>query len=80
MEQLESFESLPFKPSEHKKAAIRVVDDRGTTSEAVVAERTTRTLKTSSSNGPGTSTPKVGSCPLRRPARARWSPGAMWKS
>lgn len=36
MEQLESFESLPFKPGEHKKAAVRVVDDSGTTSEAVL--------------------------------------------
>jgi adenine-specific DNA-methyltransferase len=36
MEQLESFESLPFKPGEHKRAAIRVVDDFGTTSEVVL--------------------------------------------
>lgn len=36
MEQLESFESLPFKPGEYKKAAVRVVDDSGTTSEAVI--------------------------------------------
>lgn len=36
MEQLESFESLPFRPGEHKRAAVRVVDDFGTTSEAVI--------------------------------------------
>jgi adenine-specific DNA-methyltransferase len=35
-EQLESFESLPFEPGEHKKAAVRVVDDSGTTSEAEI--------------------------------------------
>jgi adenine-specific DNA-methyltransferase len=37
MEALESFESLPFKPGEHRRAAIRVVDDFGTTSEAILA-------------------------------------------
>lgn len=37
MEQLNSFESLPFKPGEHRRAAIRIVDDSGTTSEAVLA-------------------------------------------
>lgn len=36
MEQLESFESLPFSRGETGKAAIRVVDDSGTTSEAVL--------------------------------------------
>jgi adenine-specific DNA-methyltransferase len=36
MEQLESFESLKFTRGEHGKAAIRVVDDSGTTSEAVL--------------------------------------------
>lgn len=35
-ERLESFESLPFKPGEHKKGAVRVIDDSGTTSEAVL--------------------------------------------
>jgi adenine-specific DNA-methyltransferase len=35
-EQLESFESLPFKSGEHKRAAVRVIDDSGTTSEAVL--------------------------------------------
>jgi adenine-specific DNA-methyltransferase len=34
MNQLTSFESLPFKPGQHRKAAVRVVDDSGTTSEA----------------------------------------------
>ncbi len=37
MEQLESFQSLPFKAGEHKKVAVRVVDDAGTTSEVVLA-------------------------------------------
>ena len=36
MEQLQRFESLPFKPGEHRKAAIRVIDDAGTTSEVVL--------------------------------------------
>lgn len=36
MEQLESFESLPFAPGEQKKAAVRVVDDFGTVSEVVL--------------------------------------------
>lgn len=36
MEQLESFESLPFIPGEHKKAAVRVVEDSGTVSEVVL--------------------------------------------
>jgi adenine-specific DNA-methyltransferase len=36
MEQLQSFQSLPFKPGEHKKAAVRVIDDAGTTSEVVL--------------------------------------------
>ncbi|MDP9331104.1 MAG: site-specific DNA-methyltransferase [Actinomycetota bacterium] len=36
MEQLQSFESLAFTPGENRKAAIRVVDDSGTTSEAVL--------------------------------------------
>ena len=36
MEQLESFESLPFEAGEHGKAAVRVVDDAGTTSEVVL--------------------------------------------
>lgn len=35
-EHLQGFESIPFKPAEHNKAAIRVVDDSGTTSEAVL--------------------------------------------
>jgi adenine-specific DNA-methyltransferase len=35
-ERLGSFRSLPFKPHEHKKAAVRVIDDSGTTSEAVL--------------------------------------------
>jgi len=36
MERLNSFESLPFKAGDHKRAAIRLVDDSGTTSEAVL--------------------------------------------
>jgi len=36
MEQLERFESIPFEPGENKKAAVRVVDDAGTTSEVVL--------------------------------------------
>lgn len=36
MERLESFVSLPFEPGERGKAAVRVVDDAGTTSEAVL--------------------------------------------
>lgn len=36
MEQLQRFESLPFKAGEHKKAAVRVIDDAGTTSEVVL--------------------------------------------
>jgi adenine-specific DNA-methyltransferase len=36
MEQLERFESLPFTAGEHGKAAVRVVDDAGTTSEVVL--------------------------------------------
>jgi adenine-specific DNA-methyltransferase len=36
MEKLESFVSLPFESGEHGKAAVRVVDDAGTTSEAVL--------------------------------------------
>ena len=36
MEQLQSFESLPFEAGEHRKAAVRVVDDAGTTSEVVL--------------------------------------------
>jgi adenine-specific DNA-methyltransferase len=36
MEQLQSFESLPFKAGEHRKAAVRVIDDAGTTSEVVL--------------------------------------------
>jgi adenine-specific DNA-methyltransferase len=36
MEQLKSFVSLPFEPGEHGKAAVRLVDDAGTTSEAVL--------------------------------------------
>ncbi|MDQ3672726.1 MAG: site-specific DNA-methyltransferase [Actinomycetota bacterium] len=36
MEQLERFESLPFTAGEHAKAAVRVVDDAGTTSEVVL--------------------------------------------
>jgi adenine-specific DNA-methyltransferase len=35
-EQLETFESLPFKAGEHKRVAVRVVDDSGTTSEALL--------------------------------------------
>ena len=35
-EQLQSFQSLPFKPGDHRKAAVRVVDDSGTISEAVL--------------------------------------------
>jgi adenine-specific DNA-methyltransferase len=34
--QLERFESLPFKAGEHRKAAVRVIDDAGTTSEVVL--------------------------------------------
>jgi adenine-specific DNA-methyltransferase len=37
MEVLESFESLPFKSGEHRRAAVRVVDDFGTTSEATLS-------------------------------------------
>jgi adenine-specific DNA-methyltransferase len=36
MEQLESFESLPFGPGQQKKVAIRVVTDDGNVSEAVL--------------------------------------------
>jgi adenine-specific DNA-methyltransferase len=36
MEQLQRFESLPFKAGEHKKTAVRVIDDAGTTSEVVL--------------------------------------------
>jgi adenine-specific DNA-methyltransferase len=36
MEQLERFESIPFAPGENRKAAVRVVDDAGTTSEVVL--------------------------------------------
>lgn len=36
MEQLERFESIPFEPGDNKKAAVRVVDDAGTTSEVVL--------------------------------------------
>ena len=36
MEQLERFESIPFEAGESKKAAVRVVDDAGTTSEVVL--------------------------------------------
>jgi adenine-specific DNA-methyltransferase len=36
MEQLERFESLPFEGGEQAKAAVRVVDDAGTTSEVVL--------------------------------------------
>lgn len=36
MEQLESFESIPFTPGEHGKAAVRVIDDFGNASEVVV--------------------------------------------
>ena len=36
MEQLQGFESLPFGVGEHKKAAVRVIDDAGTTSEVVL--------------------------------------------
>lgn len=36
MEQLECFESIPFEPGENRKAAVRVVDDAGTTSEVVL--------------------------------------------
>jgi len=34
--QLATFESNPFKPGEHKRAAVRVIDDSGQTSEAVI--------------------------------------------
>lgn len=36
MEHLTSFVSLPFESGEHRKVAVRVVDDAGTTSEAVL--------------------------------------------
>jgi adenine-specific DNA-methyltransferase len=36
IEQLERFESLPFRAREHRKAAVRVIDDAGTTSEVVL--------------------------------------------
>ena len=36
MARLESFASLPFSAGEHAKVAIRVVDDAGTTSEAIL--------------------------------------------
>lgn len=36
LETLATFESMPFKPGGHKRAAIRVVDDFGSTSEAVL--------------------------------------------
>jgi adenine-specific DNA-methyltransferase len=36
MDQFERFESIPFEAGEHKKAAVRVVDDAGTTSEVVL--------------------------------------------
>lgn len=36
MERLQSFESLPFEAGEHGRVAVRVVDDAGTTSEAVI--------------------------------------------
>jgi adenine-specific DNA-methyltransferase len=36
MEQLQSFQSLPFTPGAQKKAAVRVIDDAGTTSEVVL--------------------------------------------
>jgi adenine-specific DNA-methyltransferase len=36
MDQLERFESIPFETGAEKKAAIRVVDDAGTTSEVVL--------------------------------------------
>lgn len=36
MEQLASFQSLPFTPGEHRKAAVRVIDDSGSTSEVVL--------------------------------------------
>jgi adenine-specific DNA-methyltransferase len=33
MDQMASYESLPFRPGEHKRVAVRVVDDSGTASE-----------------------------------------------
>jgi adenine-specific DNA-methyltransferase len=36
MERFHGFESLPFEAGEHGKAAVRVVDDAGTTSEVVL--------------------------------------------
>lgn len=36
LDQLASFESLPFDAGEHARVAVRVVDDAGTTSEAVL--------------------------------------------
>lgn len=36
LDQLASFESLPFEVGEHARVAVRVVDDAGTTSEAVL--------------------------------------------
>jgi adenine-specific DNA-methyltransferase len=36
MDQLERFESIPFEAGENRKAAVRVVDDAGTTSEVVL--------------------------------------------
>jgi adenine-specific DNA-methyltransferase len=36
MDQLERLESLPFAVGEHGKAAVRIVDDAGTTSEVVL--------------------------------------------
>jgi adenine-specific DNA-methyltransferase len=37
MARLNSFESLPFKPGEHRRVAVRVITDDGNASEAVLA-------------------------------------------
>jgi hypothetical protein len=34
---LAEFQSNPFTPGEHRRAAVRVIDDSGQTSEAVVS-------------------------------------------
>ena len=34
---LAEFQSNPFMPGEHRRAAVRVIDDSGQTSEAVVS-------------------------------------------
>jgi adenine-specific DNA-methyltransferase len=36
MEKLNSFESLPFKPGEHRRAAVRVITDDGNASESIL--------------------------------------------